>query len=338
VPSYLPWSIVAAAGAGTVLSYAILAEYFPKEIAGRANSALNVFHFGAAFAIQYATGVVLALWPSQDGHYPAIAYQIAFGLNLCLQAAALAWFAISRVRIRELTLVSAFRRRALMPARTRLGSGTPCRRAATIRVDWLNAAERQVSFWRLAGLGSASLAALLGLTLAVSAVRANVTPHTVTTARLDQRLAVLPKMEAPAPSDAQIAYVLARFIKNIRSLSIDPVVVRANWIDALDHVTGRGARTLNDYARDESPFTKIGRRTVTVEITEVGRASAATFDVRWEERIFEAGAVAKSERFKGVVAIIFNSPITTRMIIKNPLGLYVDRFTWWRDPIGDAAE
>jgi len=53
VSSYLPWSIVAAAGSGTILSYAILAEYFPKEITGRANGALNLFHFGAAFAIQY---------------------------------------------------------------------------------------------------------------------------------------------------------------------------------------------------------------------------------------------------------------------------------------------
>ena len=63
----------------------------------------------------------------------------------------------------------------------------------------------------------------------------------------------------------------------------------------------------------------------------------ARFDVRWGERIFEAGAVAKSERFKGVVDIVFNSPTAAGMIIRNPLGLYVDRFTWWRDPIGDTA-
>jgi predicted MFS family arabinose efflux permease len=30
VSSYLPWSIVAAAGSGTILSYAILAEHFPR--------------------------------------------------------------------------------------------------------------------------------------------------------------------------------------------------------------------------------------------------------------------------------------------------------------------
>src|SRR5258708_1383735 len=110
VPSYLPWSIVAAAGSCPILSYAILAEYFPKEITGRANGALNVFHFGAAFVIQYIIGVVVAQWPGQNGHYPVIAYQVAFGLVFALQAAALAWFAFSGVRTHALMRVFVFRR------------------------------------------------------------------------------------------------------------------------------------------------------------------------------------------------------------------------------------
>jgi type IV secretion system protein TrbF len=65
---------------------------------------------------------------------------------------------------------------------------------------------------------------------------------------------VLPKMEVTAPSDAQIAYVLAPFINNVRSLSVDPIVVRANWIDALDHVTARRAQMLNAYTRNHGRF------------------------------------------------------------------------------------
>ncbi len=336
VPSFLPWSIVAAAGSGTILSYAVLAEYFPKEIAGRANGALNLFHFGAAFVIQYIIGVVVAQWPSQDGHYPAIAYQVAFGLNLCLQTAALVWFAFSWLQRRAWVQVSAFRRRAVGRAPIALGSATPSRHPAT-GWDRLNSAHRQVACWRLAALGSASLAALLALTLAASVVRANVTSYTVATARRDERLAVLPKVEATAPSDAQIAYVLSGFVKNVRSLSVDPVVVRANWIDALDHVTARGAQMLNDYARGESPFTKIGRRSVTVVVTKVVRAAEDAFEIRWEERILETGAHVKRERFTGAVSIVFSSPNTPRLISKNPLGLYVDRFSWSRDSIGDAS-
>ena len=75
IPSYLGWSVVAAAGAGTVVSYAIVAEYFPKELAGRANGALNVFHLGGAFVLQYSTGLIVQQWAADRGHYPATAYQ-----------------------------------------------------------------------------------------------------------------------------------------------------------------------------------------------------------------------------------------------------------------------
>jgi MFS family permease len=97
LPSVLLWSAVAVAGAGTVLSYAIVAEYFPKELTGRANAVLNTFHFGCAFLLQYAIGLILQQWPTQDGHYPAIAYQVAFSVNVGLQIAALAWFEVARV-------------------------------------------------------------------------------------------------------------------------------------------------------------------------------------------------------------------------------------------------
>jgi MFS family permease len=99
LPSYLQWSVVAAVGAATVLSFAILAEYFPKQLAGRANGALNLFHIAAAFVVQYATGVVLQYWTPQAGHYPEIAYQTAFALNLALQVAAWIWFMFPRVKI-----------------------------------------------------------------------------------------------------------------------------------------------------------------------------------------------------------------------------------------------
>ena len=102
LPSYLQWAVVAAVGAATVLSFAILAEYFPKELAGRANGALNLFHIAAAFAVQYVTGVMLQHWTPQAGHYPEIAYQTAFTLNLAIQIAAWIWFMFPRAQpIRE---------------------------------------------------------------------------------------------------------------------------------------------------------------------------------------------------------------------------------------------
>ena len=61
------------------------------------------------------------------------------------------------------------------------------------------------------------------------------------------------------PSDAQIAYHLGRFIGLVRSLSIDPIVVRQNWLDAYDYTTDKGAVVLNEYARVNDPFARIGK-------------------------------------------------------------------------------
>ena len=106
LPSILPWCVVSLVGAGTVLSYAIIADYFPVEIAARANGALNLLHFGWAFAVQYGTGLIVNQWTPQDGHYPIDAYRAAFGLSLALQATALLWFAVPWLRsfVRQLYL------------------------------------------------------------------------------------------------------------------------------------------------------------------------------------------------------------------------------------------
>jgi MFS family permease len=85
VPVWLPWVTIAATGAGTVLSYAILSEMFPKSASGRANGALNLLHVTAAFVIQYAIGLGVQQWPAEDGHYPPEAYQAALGLNRAAQ-------------------------------------------------------------------------------------------------------------------------------------------------------------------------------------------------------------------------------------------------------------
>jgi MFS family permease len=98
LPPLLPWSIMSIAGAATVLSFAAVADYFPREFAARSNGALNLLHLGWAFTIQYGIGLVVGQWPSQEGHYPVVAYQTAFGLGLVFQAAALVWFAMPWIR------------------------------------------------------------------------------------------------------------------------------------------------------------------------------------------------------------------------------------------------
>src|ERR1700753_1527273 len=155
---------------------------------------------------------------------------------------------------------------------------TPYQRAAQVWDERLGSARGQASNWRLAAVASVVLSRGLGLTILTHLPRSGVVPYVVEVDRLGEVRAVGPAFEAYQPSDAQIAHFLARFIEYVRSLSIDPVVVRTNWLHAYDFVTDRGAQALNEYAREADPFTKIGSRTVTVEVTSVVRASSDSFE------------------------------------------------------------
>jgi MFS family permease len=97
-PPIMPWSTIAAVGAATVVSFAVISDYFPTELVGRANGALNVLHFGWAFLAQYATGLILEQWSMDNGQRSIVAYQIAFGFNVVVQIVALTWFALPWMR------------------------------------------------------------------------------------------------------------------------------------------------------------------------------------------------------------------------------------------------
>ena len=108
IPRLFLWCGCAALGGATVLSYAALAENFPKELAGRANGALNLLHIGVAFVVQWGIGAVIDLWPAAaDGKHPAIAYETAFGLALAAQVLAIAWLVAPVARTVRAKIVSA---------------------------------------------------------------------------------------------------------------------------------------------------------------------------------------------------------------------------------------
>lgn len=213
---------------------------------------------------------------------------------------------------------------------------TPYQKAAQVWDERLGSARVQAANWRLAALAAIGLSGVLGLTILTQIARSGVVPYVVEVDRFGEVRAVGPAFETYQPSDAQIAHFLARFIEDVRSLSIDPVMVRTNWLRAYDFVTDRGAQALNDYAREADPFMKIGSRTVTVEVTSVVRASSDSFEIRWKESTYENGSIAKTERYTGLAATVLKPPTDTATLRKNPLGLYVHSINWSRDLIGDS--
>ena len=208
---------------------------------------------------------------------------------------------------------------------------TPYQSAAQVWDDRIGSARVQAKNWRFMAFGCLTLALLMAGGLVWRSAQSIVTPYVIEVDQSGQVRAVGEAATPYRPADAQIAHHLARFVTLVRSLSIDPIVVRQNWLDAYDYTTDRGAAVLNDYARVNDPFARIGKESVTVQITSVTRASDTSFNVRWMEQRFINGAPAGTERWNAVLSTVLQTPRTEQRLRKNPLGIYVNGLSWSRE-------
>lgn len=208
---------------------------------------------------------------------------------------------------------------------------TPYQAAAQAWDMRLGSARVQARNWRWMAFGCLLLAVVLAGGLAWRASQSLVTPYVVEVDSTGQVRAIGAAATPYQPNDAQIAYHLARFVGDVRSLSIDPIVVRQNWLEAYAYTTDRAAATLNEYARANDPFSRIGQASTAVEVTSVVRASDASFQVRWIERHYASGALAATERWTAVLSTVFQPPRTEERLRKNPLGIYINGLSWSRE-------
>ena len=131
--------------------------------------------------------------------------------------------------------------------------------------------------------------------------------------------------------DAQIAFYLARFIEQVRSIPADAIIVRQNWLRAYDFTTQGGALALNDYARANDPFAKVGKQQIAVEVSSVIRASPTSFRVAWIERRYQDGSLADTARWSAILTVAVQPPRDADTLRKNPLGIYINAINWSKE-------
>jgi type IV secretion system protein TrbF len=213
---------------------------------------------------------------------------------------------------------------------------TPYQKAAQVWDERIGSARVQAKNWRLMALSLMVLAFIMAGGLLWLSTRSIVTPYVVEVDTQGSVRAVGPAMEAYRPTDAQIDYHLSRFLRNVRSIPIDPIVLRDDWLEAYDYATDRAALVLNDYARVRDPFANVGRTSVAIEVTSVVRASESSFQLRWIERSYQNGSLNTVERWTAILSIVLQPPKDVARIRKNPLGIYVDSLDWSRELGNDS--
>lgn len=208
---------------------------------------------------------------------------------------------------------------------------TPYQKAAQAWDERIGSARVQAKNWRIMAFGSLILSAGFASALVWQSARGTVVPWVVQVDNLGQSQAVAPAVADYRPTDPQIAFHLGRFIEQTRSIPSDAIIVRQNWLRAYEFTTDRGAATLNDYARANDPFTKVGRQQIAVEVSSVIRASNDSFRVAWTERHYENGQLSNTERWTAILTIVIQTPRDAERLRANPLGIYVNAISWSRE-------
>ena len=86
------WSLYGLGASTNILAFIVLTDGFGKELAGRANTALNLLMFAGGFGAQWGIGLVVDAARAALGVDTAGGLRLAFALVLVLDALAYAWF------------------------------------------------------------------------------------------------------------------------------------------------------------------------------------------------------------------------------------------------------
>lgn len=208
---------------------------------------------------------------------------------------------------------------------------TPYQRA---RQEWdsrMGSAVLSARAWRLTALCALGLLAASSLGLVVVALQQRNFVHVVEVDPQGQVLNVRAADARWTPNEAQIAFHLGRFVRLVRSLPTDGVVLRENWLEAYRFLTPQAAAQLSEIARQDDPFLSLGRVGRTVHVRSIIARSNRSWEVSWIERATNASGVADPEAYIGVFTVTTRRPRNSDDVANNPLGLIIEDFSWSRE-------
>lgn len=210
-------------------------------------------------------------------------------------------------------------------------SDTPYQRA---RQEWdarMGSAVLSARSWRRIAFASLALAGVMGIALTAVALQKRTFIHVVEVDPQGRVMSVRPADGRWTPSEAEIASQLGRFVRLVRSLPTDGVVLRDNWMEAYHFLTPQAAAQLNEIARGDDPFLSLGRVGRTVAVRSILARSDRSWEVTWVERNTNETGTSDPQIYTGVFTVTTRAPRNADEVAINPLGLLISDFSWSRE-------
>lgn len=197
--------------------------------------------------------------------------------------------------------------------------------------DRIGSASKQAYNWRLFALGTLLISIILAIGLIIQSTKSQIKPYRVNMYADGSAQAVGPVPEY-IPQEPEIKYFLSQFVQKTRTMPIDPIVWKQNWLSAYGFLTQVSAVKMNELIKKENLSAKLGSETRQVDINSIVPLSEKTYQIRWKEiRFTSQGGLIENYSMIGIFTIIFIEPKNEKAIINNPLGLYIQDFSLSKD-------
>lgn len=129
------------------------------------------------------------------------------------------------------------------------------------------------------------------------------------------------------PTQAQEEYFISQFVELVRSLPLDPVAAKNNWLKAYAFLSDRGAHQLNQLFKDNNPLPDLSKKTITVSITDINPLGKNTYHIDWDEQaVDQNGHIVEQRQMSGLFTVMIKQPTNEDEMLSNPLGIYIIDF------------
>lgn len=185
----------------------------------------------------------------------------------------------------------------------------------------------QAKNWRLCALLSLAVAMLTIIILIITLAARKEKIFIAEVTKEGRVVNVAPLTIKYQPNEAQKEYFIANFIELTRSLTLDPVAVKKNWVSAYNFLSNRGGQQFSKYFKEANLTALLGKKTVTIQITDINPVSPATMHVNWTETTVNTNGQEEGKKnYSGIFTIALKQPTTKAEILRNPLGIYIVDF------------
>lgn len=194
-------------------------------------------------------------------------------------------------------------------------------------------ARKQAMNWRLSAMISGLACLVLIFGLIYQSAKATVIPYVVQINSDGVVQSIGPAhQENYQPQEPEIKYFLNQLVTKARSLPLDTVIAKKNWMDVYAFLRESAAQKMNTALKETNMVGRLGAETSQVEVTVVVPMSPNSYQVRWKETRYDLqGNVQEVTKMTGLFTIEFAPPRNEKALAVNPLGLFIKDFSWSKE-------